>query len=311
MSEEAVRRREIEAAILETVLYSDLFDYPLTRNEIAHYLIRVKADVETIRVCLDAPRYLNGHLKQVDGYIVARQRESIVARRRARQSSSARIWIRARRFARILAVLPFMRMVAVTGALAMENSAAGDDIDVLIVTARGRVWTARLFAVGLVFAGKLFGDTLCPNYVITEDALAIETRDLFTAHEFAQMAPLVGLDVYDRLRQANAWVYEYMPNAYSPMREDLGVRSGPIGRAVKRIGEGLLSGRLGDALENWEMRRKQRKFRPKITAASNAILDRDHVKGHFNDYGAPVMHLYAERLEQFKLAAAEQMKHET
>ncbi len=299
--EEVARRREIEAAILETVLYSDLFDYPLTCNEITHYLIRVEADEASVRACLDAPRYLNGHLRQIDGYVAARRRKSIVDRRRARQASSARLWTRARRFAHVLAALPFVRMVGVTGALAMDNSTAGDDVDVLIVAACGRVWTARLFAVALVYAGKLFGDTLCPNYVIGEDALAIETRDLFTAHEFAQMVPLYGLEVYDRLRRANAWVYEYLPNAYLPLRQEPEVRAGPIDRAVKRLGEWLLGGRLGQALEEWEMRRKQRKFAPRITVASNAILDRDHVKGHFNDYDAPVMQLYAERLAQFAM----------
>jgi hypothetical protein len=298
---DAARRYEIEAAILETVLYSDLFDYPLTHHELAHYLIRVKADAATIRDCLDAPRYLNGHLRQIDGYVAARKRESIVDRRRARQAPSARLWIRAGRFVRVLAALPFVRMVAVTGALAMDNSARGDDIDVLIVTASRRVWTARLFAIALVYVGKLFGDTLCPNYVISEDALAIEKRDLFTAHEFAQMTPLYGLAEYDRLRRANPWVYQYLPNAYAPLRQEPETRSGPIGRALKRLGEWLLGGGWGDALERWEMRRKQRKFNGLITPASNAILDRDHVKGHFKDYDAPVMRLYAERLAQFAI----------
>jgi hypothetical protein len=298
---DAARRYEIEVAILETVLYSDLFDYPLTHHEIAHYLIRVKADAGTIRACLDAPRYLNGHLRQIDGYVAARKRESIVERRRARQAPSTRLWIRARRLARALAALPFIRMVADTGALAMDNSARGDDIDVLIVTASRRVWIARLFAVALVYVGRIFGDTLCPNYVISEDALEIETRDLFTAHEFAQMTPLYGLAVYDRLRRANPWVYEYLPNAYTPLRQERETRSGPIGRALKRAGEWLLGGSWGDALEQREMRRKQRKFNRLITATSGAILDRDHVKGHFKDYDALVMQLYVERLAQFAI----------
>jgi hypothetical protein len=302
---EVDRRREIETAILETVLYSDLFDYPLTRTEIAHYLIRVRADVESVSACLDAPRYLNGHLRHIGGYICARRREMLVERRRARQAASARLWIRARRFARVLAAMPFVRMVAITGALAMDNSAPGDDIDVLMVSARGRAWTARLFAVGLVWVGKLLGDTLCPNYVISEDALAIERHDVFTAHEFAQMAPLVGLSVYDQLRRANLWVYDLLPNAFAPLRQRGEIRPGRMGRAIQRLSERLLGGRLGHALETWEMRRKQRKFAPKITQGSDAILDRDHVKGHFNDYGVAIRHLYAERLAQFPLVEAQ------
>jgi len=293
-------RREVEAAVLETVLYSDLFDYPLTRAEIRHYLIGLKTDAATIAACLDAPCHLNDCLRQIDGYVVARHREALVDRRRARRAPSARLWSRAQRFARLLAATPFVRLVGVTGALAMDNSADGDDIDVMIVAANGRVWSVRAFAIALVYVGKLFGDTLCPNYIVTENALALETRDLFTAHEFAQMVPLYGLDVYDRMRRANAWVYEYLPNACTPLRVGREIRIGPIARALKRIGEWLLGGRIGDALERWEMHRKQRKFASMITPESNAILDRDHVKGHFNDYGPPVKRLYVERLAQFQ-----------
>ncbi len=299
---ELAQRREIETAILETVLYSDLFDYPLTHAELAHFLVRVRADGETVCTCLGAPRYLDGRLRQIDGYVVACGREALIDRRRVRQAASARLWVRARRFARWLAALPFVRMVAVSGALAMDNSAAGDDIDVLIVSAPGRVWTARLFAVALVVAGKLFGDTLCPNYLVSENALALEQRDLFSAHELAQMVPLYGLPVYARMRAANAWVGDFLPNACAPLRRECEVRAGGPGRAVKRLAEWLLGGWLGDALEDWEMRRKRRKFAPRLSAASGAILDRDHVKGHFDDYTAPVMRLYAEHLAQFGLA---------
>ncbi len=299
------RQRVVESAILETVIYSDLFDYPLTHDELAHYLIRVETDVETVRICLASPRYLNGHLRQIDGYVLARRRESIVDRRCTRRHSSARLWIRARRFVRALGALPFVRMVGVTGALAMDNAAAGDDIDVMIVAASGRVWTARLFAIGLVVIGRLLGDTLCPNYLISEDALSLEDRDLFAAHEFAQMVPLCGFEVYDRLRRANAWVYEYLPNARTPLRHERELAPGLIGQACKRAAEWLLGGRLGDVLEAWEMRRKQRKFAPRITTASQARLDRDHVKGHFEDYGRTVMQLHAERLAQFRIAEHE------
>jgi len=65
--------------------------------------------------------------------------------------------------------------------------------------------------------------------------------------------------------------------------------------------EALLNGRVGDALETWEMGRKIRKFQSKLGYPDgDALLDRDHVKGHFNDYGEPVMRLYAERLAQFE-----------
>jgi hypothetical protein len=216
-------------------------------------------------------------------------------------ASSDRLWRRARRFVRVLRLLPFVRMIAITGALAMNNSAAGDDIDVLIVTAPDRVWLTRALAIALVYVGKLCGDTLCPNYVISERALILERHTLFVAHEFVQMVPVYGLDVYDHMHAANRWIQTMLPNAMRPLRSGSDQQPGVIGRTLKRSLEWSLSGRLGDVLEAWEMRRKIRKFQRNLGRPDgDAMLDHDHVKGHFNDYGGPVMRLYAERLARLE-----------
>ncbi len=293
----------IEQAILKTVLYSDLFDYPLTSDEIAHYLIEVPADADSVRDRLRYPIWLDGQIARVDRFITAPGRESIVARRLDRLSSSDRLWKPARRFVLILAALPFVRMVGITGALAMDNCAVDDDIDVMIVTATRRVWLTRALSVALVYLGKIFGDTLCPNYVISENALLLETRTLFAAHEFMQMVPLYGLDVYARMRSLNNWIDSLLPNAHSPLRSEPEIQSGSFGRTVKRLGEWLLSGSIGDRLEAWEMNRKLKKFQPQLDwPDSNAILDQDHVKGHFQDYGGPVTRLYENKLKEFQLS---------
>lgn len=291
----------LERAILKTILYSDLFDYPLTPEEVTHYLNGVSSTVDEVRACLARSRWLTDRVVAANGYLAVRGREAVIARRLDRVRSSDRLWRHARRFVRVLRLLPFVRMIAITGALSMKNSAADDDIDVLIVTTPDRVWLTRAFAIALVYVGKLFGDTLCPNYVISERALALDKRTLFVAHEFIQMVPIYGRAVYDRMRAANPWIQNVLPNATQPLWSEPEQQHGRIARSAKRVMEGLLSGHVGDALETWEMCRKIRKFQGKSGYPDgDAILDRDHVKGHFNDYGEPVMRLYAERLTQFE-----------
>src|SRR5512139_2012625 len=180
----------LERAILHTLLYSDLFDYPLTSAEAAHYLIGMPGTPAEVRACLAQSCWLADRVIEMNGYFALRGREALIARRLDRAAASERLWRRARRFVRVLRAVPFVRMIAITGSLAMKNSAAHDDIDVLIVTAPDRVWLTRALAIALVYAGKLCGDTLCPNYVISERALALDRRTLFVAHEFAQMAPV-------------------------------------------------------------------------------------------------------------------------
>ncbi len=299
---DALRREEIERAILKTIVYSDLFDYPLTPGEVAHYLADNAVSGEQVQAALSAPLWIGGQIAKVDGYVTLRGRESLVNRRRERAAASRRLWRIARLYARLLGLMPFVRMVAVTGALAMDNSDSRDDVDVFLVTAPDRVWLARAFAVGIVYAGKLTGAVLCPNYVLSQDVLTLEPPSVYVAHEFVQMVPIFGLDIYRRMRAANPWAELYLPNAGRPLHEEPEYRPGWLIRTLKRAAEWLLSGRLGDRLESWEMRRKIRKFtRESARWGGSVILDRDQVKGHFDDHGTRISRRYESMLEAHQL----------
>jgi hypothetical protein len=294
-----------DAAILRTLLYADVFNYPLTADEVHRFLIGLPAPREQVQRALHGSAWLAERTERVNGYFAARGRGEATARREVRERASQALWPVARRYGRWLGHLPFVRMVAVTGALAMSNSEAGDDIDFLVVTAPGRVWLARALCVGVVKIAQRLGARLCPNYVLAETALLQNRQDLFTAHEVAQMTPVVGHGLYAEMRRANAWADAYLPNAFGPpRREPEGAPRGP-GRWLQRLAEWALRGRLGDWVERWEHRRKLAKFRPQAEApTAHALLDAEHVKGHFRDYGRLTLQAYEERLRAFGVDGA-------
>src|SRR5260370_36997232 len=78
---------------------------------------------------------------------------------------------------------------------------------------RGRVWLCRAIVVGLVRTAALRGVELCPNYFLSERALVLDERNLFTAHEAAQMVPLTGIETYQRMRTLHRWTETFLPNA--------------------------------------------------------------------------------------------------
>jgi hypothetical protein len=290
-----------DEAILHTLLYADIFDYPLTPAEIHHFLIDVPASREAVHHALENSSWLRARVAIRGGYVTLSGRQDLAALRETRRQSSERLWAAARRWSTVLGCLPFVRMVAVTGALAVDNAPPGDDIDFLIVTAPGRVWLARGLAVAAVRAARLFGAGLCPNYVLAESALEQQRRDLFIAHDLAQMVPLVGRRVYTQMRAANTWASRYLPQASAPLRDEP-ERALP-GWAVRLQGlcEALLGGGLGDDLERWEQTRKLRKFAAAAgQAGSAAELDADRVKGHFDDHGHPILQKFEERVAQMQ-----------
>ena len=69
-------------AILRTLLYADVFDYPLTLAEIHHYLIATQPAMaplppEAIEAALHASPWLAARVTRVNVYVTLRDRESI------------------------------------------------------------------------------------------------------------------------------------------------------------------------------------------------------------------------------------------
>lgn len=290
----AARGVSLERAIVQTVAYADVFDYPLTPDEIQRYLIGQNASRATVRSALANTDLYRGALSRASRYLTLAGREAIIDIRRERTATSVELWRRAVRYGRFIGNLPFVRMVAVTGALAMDNVADGD-IDYLVVTEPGRLWLCRATVVALVKVAARRGVTLCPNYFLSENALVLEERNLFTAHEVAQMVPLSGQNTYDRLRQLNRWSDRFLPNASGPPRRF--APAPPRAEKPRALAEAAMRSRLGGHLERWEMSRKMRKLSSRGQGHVEAAFDVDWCKGHFGDHGQSTLARYEARMQ--------------
>lgn len=293
-----MQMQSLEAAILRTVLYADVFNFPMTTAEIHHYLITdIPASLDAVESAVEDSIWLKQHLERIGDYITCSGRSELVAVRLRREAASQQLWPQAVKWGRWLAALPFVRMVALTGALAVRNASDGDDdLDYILVTSAGRVWLARAFAIVVVRIAHLRGVKICPNYVLAETALVQSRRDIFLAHEVAQMVPLYGQDLYRRFREENDWVYQQLPNAIDPFFTEPEYDLKISGR-LKRLVELVCGNVAGDWLEQWEYQRKLRRFATDLkTPHSSARIDDTQVKGHFNDHGHPALNQYYQRL---------------
>jgi hypothetical protein len=284
----------LERAIVQAVAYADVFDYPLTADEVHRYLIGVPASRGSVHSALTDARLIPEVLSRSGRYFSLTGRETTVETRRARASTAADYWRCAVRYGHLIGNMPFVRMVAVTGALAMDNVADGD-IDYLVITEPGRLWLCRALVVGLVRTAALRGVELCPNYFLSEQALVLSERNLFTAHEVAQMVPLCGIETYQRLRALNRWTDTYLPNASGHPRRVAPVE--PRRHRARRIAESTLRGPLGSRFERWEMARKVRKLGQRSNGHAEAAFGPDWCKGHFGDHGQLTLSRYDDRLQ--------------
>ncbi len=289
---------QVEEAVLRTVAYGDVFDSPVRPEEIHRYLDGVSSTPVAVERAIEA--LVPHRLARIDGYVCLAGREPLAELRRRREAAARRLWPEAQRCGAAVARLPWVRMVALTGALAMDNVDDGADIDLLIVTEPGRVWLCRFFIIQQVRLFRLRGIEMCPNWLLSAERLKLEARDLHSARELTQMVPLAGFDVYRRMRQLNPWTGALLPNATGPPRDQPCVATG--GSLLHRVGEAVLGTRFGAGLESWMARRKIREIRRIAGHNAEVVLDRHQCKGHVDGHGRRIADAYAARLRSLSLA---------
>ncbi len=282
----------LEYAVLDTLAYSDVFDYPLMLGELHRYLT-VSATLPELIECLK-------HCENVefrDGFYFLKGRDEIVPLRIQRERASLRAYERALRYGRILGHLPFIRMVTLTGSLAVRNCDETGDYDYMLVARTGRVWLARAFALLLNRTAHLFGETLCPNLIVSEKALEWNSHDLYSAREICQMIPIVGNDIYSCLRTTNQWTNDLLPQTKYHLLQNNHEKI----PTLQRLMEFFLKGKFGDMLEVWEMKRKIARFSRQEGFGIETKFNADICQGNFDHHGTWTITAYKERLERLKV----------
>ena len=198
--------------MFKTIAYADIFDYPLKADELQRWLIQGDSF---------APAKVSPYWIKTNRFYHLPGRSKIISLRRQRQHFSHLKWPIAYRAAKILSFIPSVKLVAVTGALAMNNANKDDDIDLMVVTAKNRLWSTRLMATLLLFPHLRGGRTdsskvankLCLNLWLDETTLAIKRRNLYIAHEICQAQPVFERDqTYQKFIAANLWYKRFLPN---------------------------------------------------------------------------------------------------
>ena len=226
----------LEQAIVASLVYFDIFDYPLTADEIAYWLPLPVGLARSHLARLMKELVRKRVLAQKEGFYCIFGREEIISKRKENQKLSVLKLKIAQKIAQILIKVPGVLLVGLTGNLAMMAAQKNDDIDFLIITQRGKIWTARFLMVLLLEIlgrrrrpeSKQIRDKICLNLFLEEAHLYFEKskQDLYIAHEILQMRPLVERDtsrypsgyrkenIYRRFLESNVWVRDFLPNAF-------------------------------------------------------------------------------------------------
>lgn len=266
-----------EKAILATLIYYDLLDYPLTSVEIFKYLSAQGRGVSFLEMerLLESSPGLKEKIEQEDGLYFLRGRQSLVGQREEKMKLVQVKWRKLKKSAKWLALVPFLRLVAVTGSLTSCNVRPESDFDLLVVLEGRRFWTSRILLTGLFQAlGKRRQANLTKNRFCLNCYLAVRTleigpeakpRDFHSAQEYGRLTPIFETEpLYNQFLKANKWLGEYLAaypwfNNFNSKR----IKKVFLFSLISAAGEWVLGGKMGDWTEKiigqWQWKRIMKK----------------------------------------------------
>jgi len=238
--------------------------------------------------------------EHTDGYYYLPRQEKIVVERQRRVmlvEEKMRIAVRG---IKKLRWVPFVRAVFVCNTLAMGSVSKDSDIDVLIITDKGRIWLARFLCNTAL---KLFGlstgkrgikNKICLSFFIDEEHLnladlRINSPDVYLIYWLILLMPIYDPgDIRKEIIKKNAWAVNLISRGFAEYRmlSKYRVEDNRASRIFKKIWEKIWRTAYGNFLESQarivqmaklKMRRLENK------ADKSVMFNESIIKLHEND----------------------------
>jgi hypothetical protein len=295
----------MEKAILKTLIYYDIFNFPLKAWEIHKWLIGKKASLQQIEKTLRRMGQGTSIKYQGDYYFLT-GRKSLVKERQKKEQVSKEHLQTIKYISQIFKIIPWIKLVGISGSLSMMGSSKKDDIDLFIITADNRIWMSRLL---LIFLTSLTGlrrkrrekvlsanGKICINLILEESNLAQQKKNIYVAHEVLQMRVLwQGDEVYSRFLHANDWAFKHLPNWKSGVIES---RKSKISKLAKSYKSQKYNSKVKDLrFVDW-LEEMAKRFQLRIMGSPDRSerIENGALYFHPEDKGVKVLEEYKKRV---------------
>ena len=217
--------KKLEIAILSTICYFDIFDYPLTLLEIWQWLwldtnTEKQIELKDIKDILITSRYLNDRLKCSKGFYFLNSRDDIILTRLRRYALASNKNKIAKRGIEAIKFLPFIKLVGLCNNSGNNNIRDDSDIDLFIVTSKNRLFIARFLVTVLISLMRLrrhdqkIANRLCLSFYASEDDLdfskiKIIDNDVYLIYWIVNLFPIYDRGSYDIFLKKNITLFFY------------------------------------------------------------------------------------------------------
>lgn len=299
-------QESFKGAVLRTLVYFDIFNYPLTADEIhsfsqerglpqGEHLYKLLQDMVDDRLIFNVNDF---YLLQDDSTLVKRRLEG-----NERASNMLKV---AGKVSRFISCFPFVRAVMLSGSISKGYMDKNSDIDFFIITAPGMLWFTRTM---LVLFKRIFlfnsHKYFCVNYFIDTENLEIEEKNIYTAIECITLIPIIGENYYRDFLQSNSWTKEYFPNINAARQLEHIQRSRK--NIPKYLFENFFTNRAGTFLDRYFMKLTYKRWR-KLFSNQFSKDDFDVAfktkkyasKNHPKFYQKKILDMYSRKIKVFE-----------
>ncbi len=306
---------ELEQNIFATICYYDVLMYPLTLFEIWKYLMveNYQENVENLqtKICFSditnslEKNFLKDKIENYQGFYFLRGQKMLVSERISRNKLSEKKYKRIIKVVRFLRIIPFVRMIGVTGRMAMKNAQEKSDLDLFIILEKEHIFTGRILVtlathiLGVRRYGKKIANRICLNYFITTGSLKIGTQDIFSSSEYFFILPVFGFACFKKFQKANNWIKKYHKN-YVPIELPVlkTIEDNFLTSHIRKIGESFFGGKfLEEKLKKYQTNRIMNDSRTK-NPGSLIVADDDSLIFLPNPQGPKIFENFKRRLEE-------------
>lgn len=296
-------------SIYQTLAFFDAHDLPLTLLEIKEYLVfsssalrtpsPARGEEEKVRLT-DIADVLDFEILSLvghkDGFYFLKGREHLVAERKKKYRVSVQNFRKAKKYLSALRFFPYLRLVAISGSLALLNSGKDSDIDLFVLTKKNRIWLTRLFVslyfqiLGVRRYGINVKGRFCLNHYASEDLELTKDRNLYTAVEYASLRPMLGHERLQKFWARNGWVQGFFAG---PRPFSLSPGEARSGKTLAKVFEFILELTLLAPLLNYLSGLYQKH---RIKMQEYILVSDEELSFHPGSRGQKVLARYREKL---------------
>jgi len=287
---------QLEESLFRTLAYFAYFQYPLTTLELWKWCDAADTSIIAIEEILLSSLWLRGKgVRYYDGFFGIGDVAVWRIERIHRVTDALRKSRKAERFVRLASWLPWVKMVAVCNSLAFSFTNNESDIDLFIVTQRGRIWSTRLILTGALALmrarpGECVRDPLCLSFFVTEDCMDLSSvkigpEDPYLIFWIATLSPILDRQqTFTKFRAANGWIRQNLPRCHSVLRHgSYSVYSSskfPNISFFERTAERIQRSRFPESLRNM------------MNVDSRVVVTDSMLKFHNHDKRAEILNAY-------------------